>query len=272
MPTANIPASNQGVNFTWVNRWNEDFLTPMAKGDIYPATSGDLGMLNPLCAAYPVYGSKWKVKQALSNDTDGNARYNAIETTYIQDSCLIIHDHVSQTNGPVGGAIKPLGQSASDINYMTYGRVAHRWRAVANPVTGGRTTGTNWGAVSFFIPDNANFPEWSEMDWLEAKLDSLNPGGFWHPGGDDINNSIHIDGIGVPFSEWHTTVIEWMPDPAGARIIWYDNGIECLNTTTDTAVSPAELAWLIQTGSSGGVPTGEGYVQIDWISLWEYQA
>lgn len=270
MPTQDIAGTNGATNFTWQIRNAEDFNTDIALGGIYPATTGsDLGLLNPACPAFAPYGASWKVK-ANGPDTSGVGSYSAIDTMSISNSILTIHDHIDGVKGPLGSAVKLLNQSAGDTNYLTYGRGAVRWRGVADPILGGRSTGTNWGCVALMISDPAHFPIWSEMDWLETGINSLNPGGFWHPGGDTINNSIAKAGIGVPFSEWHTTVIEWMPDPAGARIRWYDNGILCFETTTDTPVSPAKLGWLIQTASEGGVPTGDGYLQIDWMCMWDY--
>jgi hypothetical protein len=272
IPARNLAGANGATAFTWQLRNAEDFNTDIALGGIYPISTGpDTGLLDPACPAYAAYGTKWKVKTALSPDTDGNALYSAVDTMSIANSYLTIHLNVHPTNGPVGSAIKPLNQSTADTNYFTYGRWAVRWRAVANPITGGTVTGLRWGAVSFAIPDNAHFPIWSEMDWLEAGLASANPGGFWHPGGDTINNSIAQAGVGgVPFSEWHTSVIEWLPDPLGARTRWYDNGNLGFETTTDTPVSPAKLGWLIQTASSGGIPTGDANVQIDWYCQWDY--
>lgn len=273
MPTANLVGVNGATTFNWIHRLGEDFNTDIALGGIYPTTTGsDLGLLNSACPAFAAYGTSFKVKQALSPDTDGNAKYSAVDTMSISNSILNIHNNVHPTNGPVGSSIKLLNQSDTDTNYMTYGRAAIRWRAVADPIAGGTVTGTHWGAVSFFIPDNAHFPIWSEMDWLEANLTSTNPGGFFHPGGDTVNDSAAKAGIGVPFAQWHETVIEWFPEGAGARIRWYDNNILCFNTNVNTAVSPAKLGWLMQTASTGGVPTGDANLQIDWLSVWDYAA
>lgn len=276
IPARDLAGTNGATSFTWKLRNYNDFATPVPLGGIYPVSTGsDLGLLDPACAAYPAYGSGpngFKVKQALSPDTAGNAKYSAIDTMSISNSMLNINLHVDPTNGPLGSAFKPLNQSDADPNYFTYGRWACRWRAVADPLLGGAVTGTNWGAVSFAIPDNAHFPIDSEMDWLETGLVNSNPGGFWHPGGDTINDSIAKTGVGgVPISQFHIPIIEWFPDPAGARIRWYDNGTLAFETTTDTPFSPAKLGWLLQTASSGGVPTGSGNVQVDWFVQWDYQ-
>lgn len=278
MPVGNIADVNgQGVDFTWTQRFTEDFLTPVSPGGIVASNGSrgsDGGLLATTCAAFSAYGDKWKVK-ADGLDTDHNAQYNAQLTSSIANSRFRINCHQSLAGDVpastwVGGAIKPRWPTgtAVDANFYTYGRVSYRVHAVADVTTGGRVTGTHWGTAILMINDNT-WPSSGEWDFLEGTLDSLNIGGFYHyanPAGGQTT----IAGIG-PFSTWHTITLDWMPDSvAGARQRIYADGNLVRESTNQIAAAPMTLGFLMQVGSNGGVPTGTAQFEVDWMTMYSY--
>lgn len=247
----------------WTQIYAEDFLTDVAVGGIVAATSGsDLGLLSPSCAAYPAYGASWKTKATNSGDTSGNAKYNATKTMSVSGSVLDIYQHVETVSGvnqAYGGAIKPLLPSGQPE--QTYGRYSFRARVQG-------VSGTRMGGVANVISSSGSWPGSGEDDWPEAAGGyGLPVGGFYHYA-DAANPPAHQVTTALAWTDWHIYTVEWSP----GKIRYLADDVLVYESTDRVSTQPR--GWLIQAGSTGGVPgvTETAHLQVDWIALYTYNA
>lgn len=149
-----------------------------------------------------------------------------------------------------------INGAGANMNQL-YGRYAVRFRA--DPLPGYYLAWLLW-------PGSETWPRDGEIDFPEGGLGG-HISGFMHRQGGTSGGDQDAYSTGVPFTGWHTAVIEWSP----SNVKFILDGVTVGNSTSRIPNTP--MHWVLQTTTSpGGLPPAgtSGNVEIDWVAVWRY--
>jgi hypothetical protein len=236
-PRANLPG--------WTHTFADDFTRDA------PVGSWDNGTDPDKIVYVGADGTQWRTYPSFYLDTRQKRPYRPAEVLSVSNGMLQFDLHNVQGQ-PAGANPSPL--LANGSQYQTYGRYSARLR-VDNPNL------SEYHIAWLLWPESdANWPADGEVDWPDAKLDSVSEG-FHHyaraQGGQDAVNT------GVSFNDWHTYTIEWSP---GRMKLLLDDKV-VLDSTKYVPTKP--MRWQLQTETDGD-GTHRGNLLVDWVSVWKY--
>lgn len=287
LPAGNIPG--------WQNIFADDFSYTYAVGAIDSGQNGVLKSTSPAYAElkdrFTFYPDGWSTSHdgeidAKSPNEPGYiaqgqpgypamwpaivSKYQPTKTISFANSVARIRLHsesVGGVNTAFGAVIKPI--LAGGYNMGPYGRVSFRMRSTNVLTAAGvdlsatnNTTAPNlyWNWVPLGI-DSGNWPGNGEFDFPEGGIDRPVAGNY-HPAA-STNQTYHVNSGESPY-QWNIFTWEWTP----GRFRWLVNNVVRLDTTD--RVPTLATAFLFQAESDWRQPTGEGTIEIDWVSMWSY--
>lgn len=217
----------------WVLAFEDTFDQAIAEGD-FPATN----TLTGPWGSYPGW-----------HDTFGYSVWDSSQTVSAANGTLRIRLHDGY-----GAAIIP---NTPDIGYgvrnQLYGRYEIRLRA----------TGTSdYGLAYLLWPKSEVWPRDGEIDFPEGRLGGTIHGFVHHQGATSGGDQDAYD-TGAPFTDWHTTVIEWTP---GAVALYLDGTL--IGRTTERV--PNTPMRLTLQSESFAPPTTEALIELDSVRVWSY--
>jgi hypothetical protein len=145
---------------------------------------------------------------------------------------------------------------------LLYGRYAIRFRA--DQLAGYKTSWMLW-------PDSEVWPRDGEIDFPEGDLAGTQWStmyAFVHHQGATSNSDQDWYGSGVPYGNWHTAIIEWLP----SRVTFILDG-QTIGTST-SRIPNTPMHWVLQTPTTASFLAAlstAGNVQIDWVAVWKPQ-
>ncbi|MFR9803441.1 glycoside hydrolase family 16 protein [Pseudonocardia sp. RS010] len=190
----------------------------------------------------------WDIYRGRGHDGNGRRTADAIS---VRDGILTI---TGDSEGNTGGLALNPGQM--------YGRWEGRVKLPASDPT--------YHALLLLWPDEENWPEGGEVDFMEATSgDRQNVNSFLHYGEDNkqIEHSVDVDA-----TEWHNWAVEWTPD----HVIGYLDGREWYRIEDKDTLPPGpmhlciQLDWFPEDGDPGDVQPSE--MQVDWIKEYKVDA
>ncbi|GCE16041.1 glycoside hydrolase family 16 protein [Tengunoibacter tsumagoiensis] len=199
-----------------------------------------------------VYGHKFTVYPDGTPDTAGQAgkssRYYPSKVVSVKNSLLSLYLH--EENGiRMAAAILPVLPG----NHL-FGKYTIRFKS--DPVPGFKTAWLLW-------PNSENWPHDGEVDFPEGDLTSTIGGFVHHQNGRAANDQAAFSTIAT-YPSWHTVSTEWYPNQIHFILDGQTIGI------STSRIPNTPMHWVIQTESSlpgpaCDVPTGTGYLSIDWV-------
>lgn len=245
MPTGPVLSNGK----TWNPVFSEDFL---------------VASTNPRDAAHAnLY--------ALYDDNTANGQYRDANVTY-STSYLTLQMRLLAN---LAGTVVPSGAAGIFFNQpFTGGRFTMRFRA--------DTTMPTYGTAMMLFP--APSPGYSGGSWDQGEIDypegNFGPNDGLHLNQHILNGTPNPDGsqndtatsynTGGPialWSDWHISVIEWVP---GVSVMYYLDGILIWSETNTANVPTTPHNWVVQAAVPIGITpaAGEtGFVQIDWVTV-----
>jgi hypothetical protein len=239
----------------WTQVFTDDFSTNVAVG----------GFSN--CDAYyhqcfglpPDVRSKWFAFPDGWKDASGNGTYMPSKVMSIQNGMMNLYLH-SENGVRMVSAPQPIipGGHGADTGLL-YGRYAIRFRA--DLLVGYETTFLLW-------PDSEVWPRDGEIDFPEGDLagtqwSTMNA--YMHHQGATSGSDQDAFASGVPYGDWHTIVIEWLP----SRVSFILDG-RTIGTST-SRIPNTPMHWVLQTPTAldalASLSTA-GNLQIDWVAVW----
>ncbi len=233
MPTGAITSNGK----TWNPVLAEDFLTAST-------TPRDTAHM----ALYQLY-----------DDNTGNGQYRDANVSYESSNLTLQMRPLANLAGTV------VGSGAAGVLFaqpFTGGRFSMRFRA--------DTTMPTYGTAMMLFPANNNWDE-GEIDYPEGNFDPsdglhLNQH-ILNGSGNDAATSYDTGGPIALWSDWHISVIEWVP---GISVRYYLDGILIWEETTVANVPTTPHNWVVQAAAPVGSTPGAGeagLVQIDWVTV-----
>jgi len=211
--------------------------------------------------------AKWSAYPYPWRDTSRNGVYDPGRVVSI-DNGVLTKDLRTIDGQPSVAALTPKVPGSIALGTL-YGRYEVRFRSskpagfkiawLLWPVSGTNTTGSSSG-----VGGNG------EIDFPEMNLSDDTVYGFVHRQ-DSANSSDQFSSqTPVDIAQWHTYTIEWSPN----LVVFLLDGYEVGRTTERIPNTP--MRWVLQTETqlSGGKPaaSARGTVEIDWVSVWAYDA
>jgi hypothetical protein len=231
MPVGDIPG--------WHQIFAENFTTNVPLGSFPAAVSNEWGV-------YPD-GAK---------DTSKNGTYYPSKVVSIQNGIMNLYIHTENGVHMVAALEPKLPGAVGQEGGLLYGRYAIRFRS--DPIPGYKTAWLLW-------PDSENWPQDGEMDFPEGGLD----GGmcaFMHHQGGTSGSDQDAYCTQIPYTSWHTAVIEWTP----GRVNFILDGTVIGSSTNRIPNTP--MHWVIQTetdlSSTPPSDNAAGNIQIAWVTAY----
>ena len=228
MVTSSLPVGDLP---RWRQVFTDDFTTNAAAG-----TFGD------------IYRGKWSAYHDFP-DTAKGGTYNQ-DILSVKNGLLDMYLH-TKDGRPQVAAPSPI--VTTPWAGQRYGKFSVRFKSEA--LSGFKTAWLLWPDSNDWNEGEINFPEGqlTEQIW-----------GFNHCVGNPRENCSSVN-TETPFTEWHTTSIEWTPK----RVTFLLDGHVVNNDTKNIPRTP--MHWVLQTETSSPSPvTQNGHLQIDWVSVYAY--
>jgi hypothetical protein len=181
---------------------------------------------------------------------DGNGR-RTTESIHVDNGILTIKGDAEGNTG--GLALNP-------------GQMYGRWEGRVKLPTSDPT----YHALLLLWPDEENWPEGGEIDFMEATSgDRQNVNSFLHYSEDNkqVEHSVDVDA-----TEWHNWAVEWTPD----HVIGYLDGREWYRVEDKDKLPPGpmhlciQLDWFPEDGDPKNVKPSE--MQVDWVKEYKVSA
>lgn len=232
MPVGDLPG--------WQQVFADDFTTPVALGSYPAAVAAKWGR------SYP---DGW-------HDTTGHGSYSPSKVVSISGGIMNLDLHTENGVHLVAAPVPTIPGAEGSRGGLRYGRYAVRFRADVAP--GYKTAWLLW-------PDSGNWPHDGEIDFPEGNLDGPIKA-FLHPQ-DGVSSApsarFHT---GVPYTSWHTAVIE---RTEGGVTFLLDGRVV---GSVSERVPNTPMHWVLQTETAliGPPPMDatRANVQIDWVAVW----
>lgn len=270
----------------WTNIFADDMNYTYAVGAIDSLSTGVLKSTSPAFAElsnrFTFYPDTWSTSHDGAIDSTTSAaivsKYYPTKTISFSNSVARVRLHTEVIGGvstACCGVIKPIVPGGYKMG--PYGKVSFRMRATSVLAADGTdlaaannyTTSTNlyWNWVPLAIDSN-NWPAGGELDAPEGSVNravAMN----YHPAA-STNQTYHYTTVdsqnpnGISPFNWNLYSWEWTP----GRFRWLVNGKAYVDTTD--RVPTLAMAFLFQFETDNHQPAGEGTIEIDWCSIWNY--
>jgi hypothetical protein len=248
LPVGNLPG--------WTQVFTDDFPTNVPVGGF-----SNCDAYWHQCSGLPSdVRSKWFAFPDGWKDASGNGTYMPSKVMSIQNGVMNLYLH-SENGVRMVSAPEPIIPGGEGLDTgLLYGRYAIRFRA--DPLVGYETTFLLW-------PDSEVWPRDGEIDFPEGDLagtqwSTMNA--YMHHQGATSGSDQDAFASGVPYGDWHTIVIEWLP----SRVSFILDG-RTIGTST-TRIPDTPMHWVLQTPTSldalASLSTA-GNLQIDWVAVWK---
>jgi beta-glucanase (GH16 family) len=195
-----------------------------------------------------VYGKRWAAYDGFP-DTDKGGTYSK-DILSVKNGVLDMYLH-NQNGRPQVAAPSPI--VTIPWAGQTYGKFTVRFKSEA--LTGLKTAWLLWPSSGNWDDGEINFPEGPLTGEMK---------GFNHCVGNPSENCSSVN-TQTPFTDWHTTSIEWTPE----RVTFMLDGRTVANDTANIPRTP--MFWVLQTETTSRRPdTQDGHLKIAWVSVYTY--
>jgi hypothetical protein len=178
----------------------------------------------------------------------------------IQNGLMNLYLHSENGSRLVSAPVPIIPGAVGSEGGLLYGRYAIRFRA--DLLVGYKTAFLLW-------PDSEVWPRDGEINFPEGDLAGTpwsTMYAFVHHQGATTSSDQEWFGSGVPFGDWHTAVIDWLP----SRVSFILDG-RTIGTSTDRLPN-TPMHWVLQTPTTDAILASlstAGNVQIDWVAVWK---
>lgn len=147
-----------------------------------------------------------------------------------------------------------------------FGQLYGRWEFRAKT-----TPGRGFGSAVLLWPDSEQWPADGEIDIMEVPGEKRDLAHFvlhWSEA-----NLMHGNAIPGDFAQWHTFVVEWLPD----RVTWYVDGVKQYENTDKAAIptKPMHITVQLDQGPKAGwiearddTTPDEVSLDVDWVRVY----
>lgn len=240
----------------WQQVFMDDFATNVPVGGFSNCDAywhQCFGLPADVRAKWFAYPDGWK-------DSKGTGTYTPSKVMSIQNGLMNLYLHSENGVRMVAAPEPIIAGGVGSQGGLLYGRYAIRFRA--DLLAGYETAFMLW-------PDSEVWPRDGEIDFPEGDL----AGSQWstmyayvHHQGATSSSDQDWFASGVPYGNWHTLIVEWLP----SRVTFILDG-RTLGTTT-SGIPNTPLHWILQTPTSDDVLASlstAGNLQIDWVAAWK---
>jgi beta-glucanase (GH16 family) len=240
----------------WKQVFTDDFLNSVPLGGFSGCDSN-----RHSCSGLPAtVRTKWFAYSDGSKDSAGTGTYMPSRVMSIKNGLMNLHLHSENGSRLVSAPVPIIPGAVGSEGGLLYGRYAIRFRA--DRLVGYKTSFMLW-------PDSEVWPGDGEIDFPEADLAGTRWStmfGFVHHQGATSGSDQDWHGSGVPYGDWHTAVIEWLP----SRVSFLLDGRKIGTSTSRLPTTP--MHWVLQTPTTESILASlstSGDVQIDWVAVWK---
>jgi hypothetical protein len=239
----------------WKQVFTDDFTSSVPLGGFSGCDAGArscAGLPADVRAKWFAYPDGWK--------DSSTGTYMPSRVMSIQNGLMNLYLHSENGSRLVSAPVPIIPGAVGSEGGLLYGRYAIRFRA--DLLVGYKTAFLLW-------PDSEVWPRDGEINFPEGDLAGTpwsTMYAFVHHQGATTSSDQDWYGSGVPYGNWHTAVIEWLP----SRVSFLLDGRTIGTSTSRLPNTP--MHWVLQTPTTDAIlaslSTG-GNVQIDWVAVWK---
>lgn len=271
MPIGNLPG--------WTQVLAEDFTKPVELGGFVAQNPSGV-LLSSGLTGYNQYGpgrangNEMRLYPDNWSTTHGTGLYAPNQTVSVQtgipgaNGVLDVYHHWgTPLNGSRAGALSaaawfPIPYYSSAFNIGPYARA--QFRMCIKGVN--KLDPTNYHAVPLFI--GPVWPDQGEFDFPEGDIAPNAKINGWHHHATAANTQERITGDGRVWGDgvWHIFTVEWTP----GRVKYYMGNNLVHDTTNQVSSVPMAFVLQFETTTTAPLPTTEGHIQVDWLTIYAY--
>jgi hypothetical protein len=240
----------------WKQVFTDDFVSNVSLGGFSGCDTQShscSGLPADVRAKWFAYPDGWK-------DSAGTGTYMPSRVMSIQNGLMNLYLHSENGSRLISAPVPIIPGAVGSEGGLLYGRYAIRFRA--DLMVGYKTAFMLW-------PDSEVWPRDGEINFPEGDLAGTpwsTMYAFVHHQGATSSSDQDWYGSGVPYGDWHTAVIEWLP----SRVSFILDGRTIGTSTSRLPNTP--MHWVLQTPTTESILASlstAGNVQIDWVAVWK---